>query len=110
MIINIQKTFSLKNGLTEEDSFSLDSSHPYQIKPIEEEFKYLGVFLNPLSYCYEDWLWFYKKIEDCISCWNNCFLSICGCLVLLQEVAQSIAVYHIAAIAKGILTKIQKIL
>ena len=82
---------------------------PYQITPAEEVFKYLGFFLKPNSYSYQDWVWLYKKIENMVNNWANHFLSRGGILVLLKDTFQSIPIYwdFIAYIPKGILTKIR---
>ena len=77
---------------------------------IAEGFKYLGFFLKPNSYAFQDWMWLYQKVESRVSFWANRFLSKGGRLVLIKAMLQSIPVYwaSITYIPKGILTKIWK--
>ena len=103
MHINVEKSILSENGLpgTMRNRVSIDFS--YTIKPMDEGFKYLGFVLKPNAYSYKYWMWLYKKIEGCIKCCNNKFLSMGGRLVLLKAVLQSMPVYWatIAYIPKG---------
>ena len=73
-------------------------------------FKYLGFFLKPNNYGFQDWIWIYQKVEARVSAWENKFISRAGRLGLIKVVLQSIPVYwdSIAYIPKGIINKINK--
>ena len=110
MHINVEKPILSENGLPDTVRNRLISEFPYSIKPMSEDFKYLGFVLKPNGYSFKDWMWLYKKIEGRLGCWTNKFLSRGGRFVLLKKVLQSIHVYWatIAYIPKGILHKLRK--
>ena len=110
MLVNIEKYMIVHNeclvGLSQESKEILS----YPTIPMCDGFKYLGFFLKPNSYGFQDWIWLYKKVEARVSSWENKFLSRGGRLVLIKAFLQSIPVFwaSIAYIPKGILTKIRK--
>ena len=109
MMINIGKSSLTHNGFIEDIAQQVREIIPYLVIATTEDFKYLGFFLKPNSYAFQDWAWLFKKVEARIKLWTNHFLSRGGILVLLKVVLQSIPVYweSISYIPRGILTKIR---
>ena len=93
MHIIVEKSILSENAITEAIKERIWVETPYILKPMDEVFKYLGFVLKPNAYCFKDWMWLYKKIENRIGCWTFKFLSRGGRLVLLKVVLQSILVY-----------------
>ena len=86
MVINIDKSNLVHNEFS---TYMLQREKeivPYKTIQNETGFKYLGFFIKPNSYSFQDWVWLYKKIESRISSWENRFLSRGGRLVLLKVV------------------------
>jgi hypothetical protein len=66
---------------------------PFEVKPIDEGFKYLGCFLKPNCYSRMDWIWLVKKFEKRIASWSHRWLSLGGRVTLVKEVLESIPVF-----------------
>ena len=63
MSISVDKFSFLYNELDEEVLDRISSIMPYKMDPIQVGFKYLGYYLNPLSYGINDWRWTLKSFE-----------------------------------------------
>lgn len=93
MKINIHKSTMLINELAEDVNRKAESLFPMQILDLDQGIKNLGFRLKPNSYHFEDWNWFYNKLDARISIWCNRWLSWGGRLVLVKSVLESIPVY-----------------
>jgi hypothetical protein len=83
---------------------------PFEVKPIDDGFKYLGFFLKPNCYTRADWNWLEKKFEKIILNWSHRWLSLGGRVILVKVVLESIYVYWIslAKIPKSVLNNIRR--
>jgi hypothetical protein len=77
---------------------------PYEVKSIDEGFKYLGFFLKPNCYSVNDWRWLIIKVEKIISNWCHRWLTLGGIFILVKSVLESIHVYclYLAKVPKRI--------
>jgi len=66
---------------------------PFEVKPLDDGFKYLGVFLKPNYYNKADWNWLERNFEKRISNWSHRWLSLGGRVTLVKVVLESIPVY-----------------
>eukprot|EP00253_Pinus_taeda_P026324 PITA_26324 len=83
----------------------------FEIKSMEDAFKYLGFFLKPDNYRIKDWKWILVKIESKLKHWSFKWLSKEGRLVLIKSVLMAILVYwaSLTWVPKGILSSIDKL-
>ena len=81
------------------------------MEPIATGFKYLGYYLKTLGYKVSDCHWLIQKFERRISHWSHKFLSLGGCLILVQAVLSSIPVYWLglAPIPVSVLNRLRSI-
>jgi hypothetical protein len=109
MAFSPQKYSFLEAGWMEEELTMLKGFLPFDVKPIDEGFKYLGCFLKPNCYTRMDWNWLVKKIEKRIANWSHRWLSLWGRVTLVKVVLESIDVYwlSLAKIPKSILNTIR---
>jgi hypothetical protein len=110
MAFNSHKSQFLEAGWSGEELSQLKEILPYEVKSLEEGFKYLGLFLKPNCYSVNDWRWLLIKVEKRISNWCHRWLSLGGKFILVKSFLESIHVYCIsmAKIPKGILDRIQR--
>jgi len=82
----------------------------YDVKYIDEGFKYLGCFLKPNCYNKVDWYWLVRKFEKMISNWSLRWLSLGGRVTLVKVALESILVYWLSLdkIPKSILNIIRR--
>jgi hypothetical protein len=110
MAFSPQKSLFLEVGWEEEDLALLKVILPFEVKPVEDGFKYLGCFLKPNCYINSDWNWLVKKFEKRIANWSHRWLSLGGRVTLGKVVLESILVYWLsfAKIPKSILNTIRR--
>ena len=89
MVVNMEKSNLIHNDFSNDMIQRERETVPFHITPVEDGFKYLGFFLKPNNYSYQDWVWLYKKIKSRVTNWGNRFLSRGGRLVLLKFVEHS---------------------
>jgi hypothetical protein len=58
---------------------------PFEVKPIDAGFKYLGFYIKPNCYTRADWNWLEKKIEKRIMCWSHRWVSLGGRVILVKD-------------------------
>ena len=63
MLINIEKSILAHNEFSEDLAQQYREIIPYPTNPISIGFKYLGFFLKPNLYAFQDWVSLFKKIE-----------------------------------------------
>jgi hypothetical protein len=61
----------LEAGWSKEELAMLKGLSPFEVKPIDEGFKYLGCYLKPNCYSKMDWIWLVKKFEKMIASWSH---------------------------------------
>lgn len=110
MAFSPQNSSFLEVGWTTEDLSSLKEILPFDVKPVDDGFKYLGCFLKPNCYTRADWIWLKKKLETKISNWSFRWLSLGGRVTLVKVVLESLPVYSLslAKIPKSILNNIRR--
>jgi hypothetical protein len=110
MSFSPHKSLFLEAGWLEEELTVLKVLFPFEVKPLETGFKYLGFFLKPNCYSLADWGWLEKKIEKRISSWSHRWLTLGGRVTLVKSVLESIPVYwlSLAKIPKSILNRIRR--
>eukprot|EP00253_Pinus_taeda_P029586 PITA_29586 len=94
-----------------EESGRVGALLPFEIKSLQESFKYLGFLLKPDTYRVQDWKWLLIKIEKKLNFWSHKWLSQAGRLVLIKTVLIAIPVYWASLmwVTKGILASIDKL-
>jgi hypothetical protein len=63
MEFNTQKSSFLQEGWDDVELNLLKEIFPFEVKPLDTGFKYLGFFIKPNCYNRVDWLWLEKKFE-----------------------------------------------
>jgi len=96
MAINPHNSSFLEAGWATEELASLKDILPFDVKPIEEWFKYLGCCIKPNCYNKTDWLWLEKKFNIRIANWSHRWLSLGGRLTLVKDVLESLPVYWLS--------------
>jgi hypothetical protein len=83
---------------------------PFDVRSVDEGFKYLGFYIKPNCYNRADWLWLEKKFEKRIVHWTHRWLSLGGRVTLVKAVLESISVYwlSLAKIPKSVLNSIRQ--
>eukprot|EP00253_Pinus_taeda_P020431 PITA_20431 len=102
---------SLKDCLSREMTRSMKMVLNFEVKVLEDTFKYLGFLLKPDNYRIKDWNWILAKIESNLKHWSFKWLSRAGRLVLIKSVLMVVPVYwaSLTWVPKGILTSIDKL-
>jgi hypothetical protein len=110
MVFSNQKSQFLEVGWSVEGIVQLKQIFPFDVKSIEEGFKYLGFFLKPNCYSFNDWIWLLQKVEKRISNWCHRWLTLGGRFILVKSVLENIHVFwlSLAKIPKAILEKIHR--
>jgi hypothetical protein len=93
MAFNPQKSMFLEARWEVEDLNILKELFPFDVKPIDVGFKYLGFYIKPNYYTRVDWLCLEKKIEKRILCWSHRWLSLGRRVILVKAVLESISMY-----------------
>ena len=93
MEINPEKSNLIHNNLNQDFITQAKSLIPVSISQIDEGFKYLGFHLKLNGYRKEDWIWLVERIQRIFGSWFYRWLSLCGRLVLVSSILQSILVY-----------------
>ena len=111
MSIGVDKSCFLYNNVDVDILTNISRVLPYKMEPIATGFMYLGYFLKPLGYKVSDWHSLIQKMERRISHWSHKFLSLGGCLILVQAVLSSIPVYWLglAPIPASVTNKLRSI-
>ena len=91
--INEQKSTLTISGMSLEESGRVGALLPFEIKSLQESFKYLGFLLKPDTYQVQDWKWLLIKIEKKLNLWSHKWLSRAERLVLIKTVLMAIPVY-----------------
>jgi hypothetical protein len=78
MDFNNQKSQFLEVGLSIDWLDQLKELFPFEVKSIEEGFKYLGFFLKPNCFSCDDWFWLLQKVEKIIVTWCHRWLTLEG--------------------------------
>ena len=63
-------------GLEENLLVHVRSLFPFEIKQLDDGFKYLGYYLKSNNYLKEDWRWLVRKVEKKINHWCNKWFSL----------------------------------
>ena len=92
MLVNIENSLLVHNECSEYLIQQSKEILSYPINPMSNGFKYLGFFLKPNSYGFQDWIWIYHKVEARVSAWENNFISRGGRLLLIKVVFHCIPV------------------
>jgi len=110
MSFSPHKSTFLEAGWTTEELVELKELFPFETKPVEMGFKYLGCYLKPNCYAKSDWRWLEKKFDARISNWSHMWLSLGGRVILVKSVLESILVYwlSLAKIPKGTLNNTRR--
>jgi hypothetical protein len=98
MEINMNKSLMSFNNLIDDIKAQAKIIFPMKTCVLDQGVKYLGFFLKPNDYEYEDWTWLYNKVEAKFSMWCNTWLSHEGRLVLVKAVSEIILVYWITIV------------
>jgi hypothetical protein len=78
-----------KQGWSRQELLLLKELLPYEVKPLDDGFKYLEFFLKPNCYLINEWRWLLKIVEIKIS--NGYILG--GRYILVKSVLESIYMY-----------------
>lgn len=65
---------------------------PFEVKPLNLGFKYLGYYLKPNNYSKDYCMWLVGKVENRITQWCNKWLTLGGRMILVKEVLKNIYV------------------
>jgi hypothetical protein len=105
-----QKSTFLEAGWDDGELTLLKELMPFEVKPLDTGFKYLGFYIKPNCYSRLDWLWLEKKIEKRILSWSHRWLTLGGKVILVKIVLESISVYwlSLAKIPKSVLNSIRR--
>jgi hypothetical protein len=90
MAFSAHKSQFLEAGWSREELLLLKEILPFEVKPLDDGFKYLGFFLKPNCYLINDWRWLLKKVEKKISNWCHRWLTLGGRYILVKSVLESI--------------------
>ena len=93
MVISVDKSSFLYNNISSIVLDSIQVLFPYKMHQIDTGCRYLGYPVKPLNYQVRDWRWVIRKFEHKLSNWSFIFLSMGGCLILLNFVLCGIQVY-----------------
>jgi hypothetical protein len=110
MEFNQQKSLFLEAGWDDAELVLLKDLFPFEVKPLETGFKYLGFYIKPNCYTRMDWLWLEKKFEKRILSWSHRWLTLGGRVILVKAVLESISVYWLSLekIPKSVLNNIRR--
>lgn len=96
MTFNPQKSSFLEVEWSTEELVDLNELFPFETKPIELGFKYMGCYLKPNCYTKSDWRWLEKKFDPRISNWSHRWLSLGGMVILVKSILESIPMYWLS--------------
>jgi len=110
MTFSLQKSMFLEASWSVKDITLMKEVFPYDVKSLDEGFKYLGCFIKLIYYNKADWYWLVRKFEKMIANWNLRWLSLGGRVTLVKVVHESIHFYwlSLAKIPKSILNIIRR--
>jgi hypothetical protein len=110
MAFSIQKSVFLEAGWEVEQLDWLKELLPFEVRSVDEGFKYLGFHIKPNCYSRADWVWLEKKFEKRIVHWTHRWLFLGGRVTLVKAVLESISVYwlSLAKIPKSVLNRIRQ--
>lgn len=63
LYINGKKSSLTTSGLSREEVGTIEAMLHFEVKSLQDTFKYLGFLLKPDSYLIQDWKWIIAKIE-----------------------------------------------
>ena len=109
-VYSAQKSQFLEAGRTSKELTPLEELLPYEVKPLDDDFKYLGFFLKPNCYAINDWRCLIKRVEKKISSCYHRWLTLGRRYILINSVLESISVYWLSMenIPKRILNRIRR--
>ena len=111
LCINEKKSSLTCTGMSREMMCSVKMVLNFDVKELEDTFKYLGFLLNPDNYKNKDWNWILAKIESKLKHWSFRWLSRAGRLVSIKSVLMAVLVYwaSLTWVPKGVLSSIDKL-
>eukprot|EP00253_Pinus_taeda_P019452 PITA_19452 len=111
LCINERKSSLTSSGLSEDMVHSVKMVLNFDVKTLEDTFKYLGFLLKPDNYRIKDWTWILAKIESKLKHWSFRWLSRAGRLVLIKSVLMAVPVFwaSLTWVPKGVLSQIDKV-
>jgi hypothetical protein len=110
MEFNSQKSSFLEAGWEDVEMNVLKELLPFDVKPLDTGFKYLGFYIKPNCYTRGDWSWLEKSFEKRLLRWNHRWLTLGGRMVPVKELLESIYVYSLSLekITKSVLNSIRR--
>lgn len=110
MLISDTKSTFLEFGMEDPIIKEIKQFFPFEVKDLNQEFKYLGYYLEPNNYIKQDWMWLVRKVENIINQWCNRWLSLGEKMILVKDVLKIIPVYwfSLAKIPSSILELIRR--
>eukprot|EP00253_Pinus_taeda_P011149 PITA_11149 len=111
LCINERKSTITCSGLAREEVHRVALVLNFEVKSLEDSFKYLGFYLKLENYRIKDWHWILANLELKLKHWSHKCLSRVGRLVLIKSVMMAIPVYwaSLTWVPKGILNSIEKL-
>eukprot|EP00253_Pinus_taeda_P015495 PITA_15495 len=111
LCINERKSTLTCTGLSRELVRRVESVLNFEVKSLEDSFKYMGFFLKPDNYMIKYWNWILAKLESKLKHWSYKCLSRAGRLVLIKSALMEIPIYwaSLTWVPKGILNSIDKL-
>lgn len=82
--INERKYTITCSGLAREEVRRVSLVLNFEVKSLEDSFKYLGFYLKPDNYRIKDWQWILVKLDSKLKHWSHKWLSRAGRLVLIN--------------------------
>lgn len=93
MKISESKSTFLESSMDDNIIKEVKDIFPFEVKPLNLGFKYLGYFLKPNNYSKDDWMWLVRKVENRITHWYNRWLTFGGRMILVKVVLENIPIY-----------------
>ena len=87
--INDKKSTLTTSGLSLEEGGRIEGLLHFDVKSLQDNFKYLGFHLKPDKYWIQDWKWLLVKIEKNLNNWGLKWLSRVGRLVFIKSALMS---------------------
>jgi hypothetical protein len=84
MAYNALKSQFLEADWTSEELIPLKDLLPYEVRTLDDGFKYLGFFLKPNWYVINDWCWLIKKVGKKNSSCCHRWLTLGGRYILIN--------------------------
>eukprot|EP00253_Pinus_taeda_P003892 PITA_03892 len=106
LCINEKKSSLTCTGMSREMTRNVKMVLNFDVKALEDTFKYMGFLLKPDNYRNKDWNSLLAKIESKMKHWSFILLSRAGRLMLIKSVLMAVPVYwaSLTWVPKGILS------